>query len=126
MERTLVMIKPDCVQRKMVGAVITAIEGRGLDITRLQRKRLSLDEASNLYKDHRGKWFFERNIKHVTSGAVVLMEVSGKNAVAACRELVDSFRTANRDVIVIPRNLVHSTESPENSDHELNSVGFND
>lgn len=124
MNKTLVMIKPDGIRRKLVGTIITAIETRALEITKLQLKQLTRDEAANLYKDHKGKWFFERNIKHVMSGLVLIMEVTGDSACTACREMTMNFRDAYKDIIDLPKNLLHSTEDAEKAEHELNAVGF--
>lgn len=125
MNKTLVMIKPDCVQRHMVGVVVTAIESSGLTIAKLQQKTLSKKEASNLYQEHKGKWHFSRNITHVTSGPVVVMQVEGENAVERCRTLVENFRQAHSDVIVLPRNLLHATSDSSRSEREINAVGLN-
>ena len=125
MEQTLVMIKPDCVRRRMVGLVISALETRNLDITGIVQTNLSVETASDLYREHRGKWHFERNIKHVTSGPVVLLQIEGTEAVKICREFVEHFRLAHREVISRPKNLVHASDSVAKAQEELLSVGFN-
>lgn len=124
MEKTLVMIKPDCVERHMIGPVILAIETRGLQISQLQMKTLTRDDACELYAEHKGKWHFERNIRHVTSGPAVLIEVIGHDAVRRCRDVVEQFRNSHRDVIELPRNLVHATSNAENAVKELAAVGL--
>lgn len=124
MEKTLVMVKPDCVSRRMVGVVISALESSGLFITRIELKTLTESEAIELYNEHQGKWHFSRNIKHVTSGPVVLLQVEGDEAVQRSRELVNNFRKAHEDVIVLPRNLLHATSRKDIVLHELKSVGF--
>ena len=68
METTLVMIKPDCVQKRMIGSIIGALENSGMTISEMKYTTLTKKEASDLYKEHKGKWHFDRNIKHVTSG----------------------------------------------------------
>lgn len=122
--KTLLIIKPDCVKRRMVGSVITAIESLGLNINRLEKKTLSVDESESLYKEHHGKWHFNRNIKHITSGPVVLLEIEGKQALEQCRNFVESFRSVHEDIIVLPKNLLHATASHDRIAHELKSVGF--
>lgn len=120
---TLILIKPDGVRRRMIGQIIGAIESRGLSILHLQQKNLSISEATSLYKEHKGKWHFTRNIKHITSGLVVVMHVRGDDALARCRSIVKEIREAHKDVIKLPKNIVHSTSDLEKSQEELESVG---
>jgi len=124
MEKTLVMIKPDCVERHMSGSVILAIESIGLEISQLQMKQLNRENAYSLYAEHKGKWHFERNIRHVTSGPVILMEVEGPNAISRCREIVETYRRCHKDLIELPRNLVHATTESEKAEKELLAVGL--
>jgi nucleoside-diphosphate kinase len=124
MEKTLVMIKPDCVSRHMVGSVILAIESIGLEISQMHMKKLKRDEACALYAEHKGKWHFERNIRHVTSGPVVIMAVEGYKAISRCREIVESFRRHHEDIIDLPKNLVHATSEPTKVSVELSAVGL--
>ncbi len=123
-QNTLVMIKPDCVRKKMVGSILSAIESLGLNITYLQQKVLTISEAENLYIEHKGKWHFPRNIKHVTSGPSVIIRVTGEDTVDRCRSMVENYRHAHKDSIKLPCNLVHATFSPDRSDHELSAVGI--
>jgi len=123
-QSTLVLIKPDCVRRRMLGQVISALEGLGLFIQALEQKRLSIHEAETLYKEHKGKWHFPRNIRHITSGPVVAIQVDGDDAPIRCRDFVERFRKAHEDIIQLPRNLVHATSDPSQSDYELKAVGL--
>lgn len=120
---TLVLIKPDGVRRRMVGQIIGAIESRGLSIFYLQQKNLSISEATSLYKEHQGKWHFARNIKHVTSGLVVVIHVHGVDALLRCRSLVEEIRAAHQDVIRLPQNIAHATSDTTKAKEELESVG---
>ena len=124
METTLVMIKPDCVQRRMIGSVVGALENSGMVISDMRQTTLTKEEASSLYKEHEGKWHFDRNIKHVTSDPCVLIRIEGANAVARCREFVKAFRQAHQDVVIQPRNLIHATSDPDKVYDELSAVGF--
>ena len=103
-QNTLVLIKPDGVRRRMIGQIIGAIESRGLLILHLQQKNLCISEATSLYKEHKGKWHFVRNIKHVTSGPVVIIHVRGDDALDRCRSVVKEIREAHKDVIKLPKN----------------------
>jgi nucleoside-diphosphate kinase len=122
-QNTLVLIKPDGVRKRMIGQIIGAIESLGLTIKYLQQKKLSTSEAELLYKEHKGKWHFSRNIKHVTSGPVVTIHVSGEEATTKCRQMVEGIREAHKDVIKLPKNIAHATSDPDNANEELESVG---
>jgi nucleoside-diphosphate kinase len=122
-QSALVLIKPDGVRRKMVGQIVGAIESLGFSIVHLEQKRLSINEATSLYEEHKGKWHFARNIKHITSGPVVVMHIRGEDAIARCRQMVTGIRDAHKEVIKLPKNIVHSTSDPERSEKELESVG---
>ena len=126
MDRTLVMIKPHCIERRMVGNVIVAIETQALNIIQMEQITLTTKQASELYKEHIKKYYFERNIKHVISGPVIIMEVEGPQALAKCRELVKTIRQAHRDTGIVrnPRNLLHATSDPNKVDEELSAVGL--
>ena len=124
METTLVMIKPDCVQKRMIGSVIGALENSGMTISNMRLTILSQEEASELYKEHKGKWHFNRNIEHITSDACVVMKVDGENAISRCREFVEDFRQAHQDVVELPRNLIHATLDPDKVYDELSAVGL--
>lgn len=123
-EHTLVMLKPDCLQHKLGGVFLSLIEHSGLKISNMSFKNMSKDEACSLYDEHRGKWYFERNVKHVSSGPVLLMNISGVDAVNRCRKLVEDFRDAHKDLVALPKNLIHATPTHTASGRELQSVGL--
>jgi len=118
-----VLIKPDAVRRGMIGQIVTAVENLGLSILHLNQKTLKMDEATALYEEHKGKWHFNRNIKHITSGPSVVIHVKGVDAVTKCRGLVKMYREAYKDLIKLPANLVHATSDSENTLNELSSLG---
>lgn len=120
---TLVLIKPDGVRRRMIGQIVGAIESLGLKILRLQQKTLSTAEAESLYKEHQGKWHFNRNIKHVISGPVIVIHIRGEDALIRCRQMVEGVREAHKDVIKLPKNIVHATSDPDKAAEELESLG---
>ncbi|HEX78257.1 MAG TPA: nucleoside-diphosphate kinase [Dehalococcoidia bacterium] len=127
MERTLVLVKPDGVQRGLVGAIISRLEQRGLKLVAL--KMLWLDEAlaQRLYAIHRGKPFFERLIKYVTACPLVAAVFEGEGAVALTRQAMgetDPARASPGSIrgdfgIDIGRNLVHGSDSVENAQPEI-------
>ena len=122
-QNTLVLIKPDGVRRRMIGQIVGAIESRSLSILHLQQRTLSTAEAELLYLEHKGKWHFARNIKHVISGPVVVIHVCGEEALSRCRQLVESIREAHKDVIKLPKNIAHATSDLDKAENELGAVG---
>lgn len=122
-QNTLVLIKPDGVRRRMIGQIIGAIESRGFAILHLQQKTLSTAEAELLYQEHKGKWHFARNIKHIVSGPVVIIHVCGEEALFRCRQMVEGVRETQKDVIKLPKNLVHATSDSHRVEIELGAIG---
>ncbi len=122
-ELEFVMIKPDGVARGLVGEVISRIEKKGLKIVAMKMIKMSKEQAEKLYEVHKGKPFYEGLIKYVTSGPVVVMVVKGPQAVKVVRNLIGStnpieaaFGTIRGDFgLDIGRNIVHASDSPENS-----------
>src|SRR5262249_4081853 len=86
-ERTLVLIKPDGVERQLIGEIISRIERKGLNITALELRQVSGELASRHYAEHEGKPFFGSLLEFITSGPVVAAIVEGPRAVAAVRQL---------------------------------------
>jgi nucleoside-diphosphate kinase len=123
-QNTLVLIKPDAVRRRMAGQIITAIENLGLTIVHLNQKTLREDEAAALYKEHIGKWHFQRNIRHITSGPSIAIHVRGTGSLQKCRDMVETYREAHTDLIKLPANLVHATSDEDKAPEELKSVGY--
>jgi len=117
------MIKPDGVARGLVGEVISRIEKKGLKIVAMKMIKMSKEQAEKLYEVHKGKPFYDGLIKYVTSGPVVVMVVKGPQAVKVVRNLIGStnpieaaFGTIRGDFgLDIGRNIVHASDSPENS-----------
>ncbi|GIV74513.1 MULTISPECIES: nucleoside-diphosphate kinase [Caldilinea] len=127
MERTFVMIKPDGVQRGLIGEIISRFERRGLKLVAM--KMLKVDEglARRHYAVHEGKPFFEGLVRYITSAPVVAMVVEGTNAVAAVRQTVGATKpfeaapgTIRADfALEIGRNLVHASDAPETAAAEI-------
>jgi nucleoside-diphosphate kinase len=127
-ESTFVMIKPDGVRRKLIGEVIKRFEQKGLDIERMKMVKLTKKEAEKLYEVHRGKDFFEKLINYTISGPVVLMKMSGENAVLNCRIVVGETYPEKRHAgsirgdfsLYLTENVVHASSSKEDAERELN------
>lgn len=127
MERTLVIIKPDGVQRQLVGPIIARLEQRGLKIVALKMMQVSQELAREHYAIHEGKPFFEPLIKYITSAPVVSMIVEGPKAIEAARNTMGATNpiqatpgTIRADyALEIGRNLVHGSDGPETAAAEI-------
>ncbi len=126
-ERTFVMVKPDGVQRKLVGEVISRLENKGLEIRALRLKNLDLSTARTHYEEHKDKPFYDHLVYYITSGPILIMAIEGFNAVRAVRQLVGvanpieaSPGTLRGDFCLEKvRNLVHAADSREAAEREL-------
>ena len=127
MERTFVMLKPDCVQRNLVGRVITCFEEKGYKIVGLKMLRLSREMAEEHYAEHRGKPFYEALVAHITSGPVVAMVIEGKGVIAAVRQMMGSTNPLEaapgtirgRFGVDVGRNVVHGSDGPASAAREV-------
>ncbi len=132
-ERTFVAVKPDGVQRGLVGEVIRRIEARGLKLIALKFVQLPLEVALSHYCEHEGKPFFDELVKYITSGPIVTMAFQGKHAVLIARSVIGATNpvqaamgTIRGDFAAeIGRNLVHGADSVENAKREI-SLHFKD
>src|SRR3989304_10358563 len=87
-ERSLIIVKPDGVKKKVVGEIISRFEKEDLTIEKLEMLRIDRELAHKHYQDHKDKSFFDILIEYITSGPVVAMVISGKNAITRVRELM--------------------------------------
>jgi nucleoside-diphosphate kinase len=128
LERTLVLVKPDGVQRGLIGEVISRLERRGLRLVGARFLRVSLQLAQTHYAIHEGKPFYEGLIEYITSSPVMAMAWEGPNAVAAVRQTMGSTRpteaapgTIRHDFgLEVNYNLTHASDSVENGQKEVN------
>ncbi|MDV3128250.1 nucleoside-diphosphate kinase [Mycobacterium sp. 21AC1] len=127
-ERTLVLIKPDGVQRHLVGEILSRIERKGLTLAALEMKNVSEDLARQHYAEHDGKPFFASLLEFITSGPVVAAIVEGPRAVAAFRQIAGGTDPVEKAVpgsirgdlaIVTQDNLVHGSDSLESAAREI-------
>ncbi|HVB09231.1 MAG TPA: nucleoside-diphosphate kinase [Bacillota bacterium] len=127
MERTLVLVKPDGVQRGLVGEVIQRIEGKGLRLVGCRVLQMSQDLAREHYAPHVERPFFPGLVSFITSGPVVAMAWEGPGAIAAVRSLMgatDPLKAAPGTLrgdlaLDIGQNLVHGSDGPESAEREL-------
>lgn len=126
-EQTLVLVKPDGVQRGLGGTIISRLEARGLRIVAMKMLQVSRDMAMKHYGVHQGKPFFDGLVDFITSGPVIAMVLEGRSAVEMVRNtmgVTDPLKaqpgTVRGDLGVdIGRNLVHGSDSPESAAQEI-------
>ncbi len=127
MERTLVLVKPDGVQRGLIGEVISRLERRGLRLVAAKFMPVSQELAETHYAIHKGKPFYEGLVRYITSAPVMAMVWEGPNAVAAVRQTMGATRpteaapgTLRHDfALEVGRNLTHASDLPENGEIEI-------
>ncbi|CDO89727.1 nucleoside-diphosphate kinase [Mycobacterium triplex] len=127
-ERTLVLIKPDGVQRRLIGEVISRIERKGLAIVALELRSVSKELATQHYAEHEGKPFFESLLDFITSGPVVAAIVEGPRAIAAFRQLAGGTDPVEKAIpgtirgdfgLETQLNLVHGSDSVDSAKREI-------
>lgn len=131
MEQTYIMIKPDGVQRGLIGEVISRIEKRGLKVAAMRLNVMSAADAKEHYKEHAERPFFASLIQYVTSGPSVSMVIEGKNAIAIMRAVNGATNPVNAApgtirgdfAIETGRNIVHASDSTESAKREI-SIHF--
>lgn len=127
MERTLLLIKPDGVERGLIGEVIQRLEKRGWKLVGMKLMNVSSELAEQHYGEHKGKPFFGELIEYITSGPVVAMAWEGDSIVAALRLMMGKTNsveaapgTLRGDLAnSFTKNLVHGSDSPESAKREL-------
>jgi nucleoside-diphosphate kinase len=127
MQRTLVIVKPDGVQRGLIGPILTRLEARGLKVVGLKLVQVSQELAARHYAEHEGKPFYEGLLRYITSAPVVVACVEGSSAVQMVRNSVGATNPLNAApgtiradlALDIGRNLIHASDAPETADREL-------
>ena len=127
MERSLVLVKPDGVERGLIGEVINRLERRGLRLVAAKFMRVPVSLAETHYAIHVGKPFYDGLIKYITSAPVLAMVWEGPNAVAAIRQTMGATRPTEAApgslrhdfALEIGRNLTHASDTVENSSKEV-------
>ncbi|MDR1374181.1 MAG: nucleoside-diphosphate kinase [Treponema sp.] len=125
-EKTFVMLKPGCLQRRIVGAVLNRLERKGLKITALKMLRMDRAMAEAHYAEHRGKAFYEKLLEYTVSGPVIAMVLEGGGAVALVRRLAgptDLYEsppgTIRGDFAARTRlNIIHASDSSASAERE--------
>jgi nucleoside-diphosphate kinase len=126
-QRTLIIAKPDAVQRGLVGTVLSRLEQRGLRLVALRLLQIDRDLAERHYGVHKGKPFFAGLVQYIISTPVVVAVFEGANAVATARATIGATNPADAAMgtirgdfaLEISRNLVHGSDSVDNALHEI-------
>lgn len=127
MERTLIIIKPDAMQRGLATELLGRIERRGLRFAGLKLVQITPELAARHYAEHQGKGFYEGLVHYITSCPVIVAAVEGPDAVAAVRQLMGKTKpteaapgTMRADfALTIGYNLIHGSDGPESAQREL-------
>jgi nucleoside-diphosphate kinase len=133
LQRTFVAVKPDGVQRGLVGEILTRFERRGLKLVGMKLLQVSEAMAEKHYGEHKGKPFYAGLVNFITSGPIVAMVWEGKDAVTLARNVIGATNPAaaapgsiRGDLAVeIGRNVVHGSDGPESAEREI-SIFFHD
>src|ERR671914_1246673 len=126
-DRTLVICKPDAVERRLVGEIISRLERKGLGIAQMRMETISKETAGEHYGEHQGKPFYDDLVAFITRGPAVLMVVEGPEAYSVVRTLMGATNprqaapgTIRGDLAIeLTENLVHGSDSPESAAREI-------
>ncbi|MEO7126242.1 MAG: nucleoside-diphosphate kinase [Nakamurella sp.] len=127
-ERTLVLVKPDGVERSLTGEIIARIERKGLTLVAMEMRTIDRGLAEQHYAEHAGKSFFESLIEFITGGPLVAIVVEGERAIAGFRQLAGGTDPVEKAApgsirgdfaLMTQQNLVHGSDSPESAAREI-------
>lgn len=129
-EKTLAIIKPDAIKKKIIGKIMARIEEEGFEISGLRMLRLTKEEAKGFYIVHKDKHFYESLTDFMSSGEIVIMVLERENAIAHWRKVMGATDptladpgTLRREYgFSIERNAVHGSDSPETSEWEIDYI----
>lgn len=126
-EKTLVLVKPDGVNKHICGEVISRFERKGLEVEAIKMIQVPEELAKKHYAEHEGRGFFKDLIAFITSGPVLVMVIKGENAVAAVRQIngaTDPLKAVPGSIrgdfaTSIDENVVHASDAPETAEREI-------
>ncbi len=127
MEKTLILLKPDAVQRRLIGKILARFEDKGLRIAGMKLMQVSKELAETHYQDHKGKPFYDGLVGFITSSPVVALCLEGPSAITVCRNMMGATFGFKADPGTIRGdygisnqfNLVHGSDGPEAAEREL-------
>lgn len=126
MEKTFIMVKPDGVQRGLIGEIVARFEKKGFQLVGAKLMQVPVELAEKHYAEHKEKPFFGELVDFITSGPVFAMVWQGENAIATARQLLGSTRDALPGTIrgdfglTVGKNVIHGSDSPESAEREVN------
>jgi nucleoside-diphosphate kinase len=126
-ERTLVLIKPDAVQRRLAGEILGRLERRGLDVIAARLVHVDSDLAERHYDEHREKPFFGELVEFITSSPTLALVLEGESAISVVRTTIGATNPMNAApgtirgdlALAMPDNLVHGSDSSESAEREI-------
>ncbi len=127
MQQTLILLKPDCIQRRLAGSIIQRFEQKGLRLAAMKLVNADIPLAQKHYAVHAGKGFYQSLIQFLTSGPTLALVLEGREAVAVCRNLIgatDGAKAAPGTIrgdfgLSVQNNLIHGSDSPDNAANEI-------
>jgi len=126
-ERTLVLIKPDAMQRQLAGEILARFERRGLVVSEAKLVNVDRQLAETHYAEHSDKAFFGELVEFITSGPTLAFVLEGEGAIATVRRTIGATNPADSEpgsirgdlALSMPDNLVHGSDSPESAEREI-------
>ena len=127
LERTLILVKPDAMERALAGEIVARFERRGLEIKAARLVRVDEELAGRHYDEHREKPFFGELVDFITSGPTLALVLEGEGAIATCRSTIGATNPAQAApgsirgdfALAMPNNLVHGSDAPESAAREI-------
>ena len=127
MQQTLVLLKPDCIHRRLVGTLVQRFERKGLRLVGVKFVQATRDLAERHYAVHRGKSFYDSLLQFLTAGPTLALVLEGREAIAVVRQLMgptDGTKAAPGTIrgdfaLSVQNNLIHGSDSPENAAAEI-------
>jgi len=128
LEKSLIIVKPDGVEKKVVGDIISRFEKAGLEIERIRVLEIDKSIAYSHYSEHEGKPYFERLMNYMTSGPSIVMIIKGENAISKCRSIMGPTDPAKAPAGTIRGdygsditiNVIHGSDCSKNAQREIN------
>jgi nucleoside-diphosphate kinase len=126
-ERTLILAKPDAVERNLAGEILARFERRGLKLRAARFVQATRDIGETHYAEHKEKPFFGELVEFITSGPTLAFVLEGEGAIAVSRQTIGATNPANAEpgslrgdfALAMPDNLVHGSDSPESAEREI-------
>lgn len=128
MEKTFLMVKPDGVQRNLIGEIVSRFEKKGFQLVAAKLMHISRELAEQHYAEHKERPFFGELVDFITSGPVFAMVWQGENVIATARKMMGATNPQEADVgtirgdygIQVGMNIIHGSDSPESAEREIN------